>query len=55
MTAVEPLKNFYEAEAYHQDYLEHHPRQPYIVINDLPKLETLKEMFPALWRDTRTN
>ena len=55
VTAVEPLENFYEAEAYHQDYLERHPRQPYIVINDLPKLETLKETFPALWRDEGTN
>lgn len=55
VTAVEPLKNFYEAEAYHQDYLEHHPRQPYIVINDLPKLDTLKERFPALWREEGTS
>jgi len=55
VTAVEPLENFYEAEAYHQDYLEHHPRQLYIVINDLPKLETLKETFPGLWRDELTN
>jgi peptide-methionine (S)-S-oxide reductase len=55
VTAVEPLKNFYEAEAYHQDYLEHHTRQPYIVINDLPKLDTLKERFPALWREEGTS
>lgn len=55
VTAVEPLESFYEAEAYHQDYLENHPRQPYIVINDLPKLDTLKERFPALWREEGTS
>jgi peptide-methionine (S)-S-oxide reductase len=52
VTAVEPLATFYEAEAYHQHYLEHHRYQPYIVINDLPKLRLLKRAFPSLWRDT---
>lgn len=51
VTALEPLKNFYEAEAYHQHYLTRHPTQPYIVYNDLPKLELLKRRFPALWRE----
>ena len=51
VTAVEPLTTFYEAEAYHQHYLEHHRYQPYIVINDLPKLRLLQRAFPALWRD----
>ncbi|HYL22987.1 MAG TPA: peptide-methionine (S)-S-oxide reductase MsrA, partial [Burkholderiales bacterium] len=37
VTALEPLQAFYPAEAYHQRYLEQHPDQPYIVINDLPK------------------
>jgi peptide-methionine (S)-S-oxide reductase len=55
VTAVEPLENFYEAESYHQDYLESHPRQLYIVINDLPKLDTLKEEFPDLWREEGTS
>ena len=54
-TAIEPLKNFYEAEGYHQHYLASHTRQPYIVINDLPKLEHLKRTFPSLWRDEATD
>jgi peptide-methionine (S)-S-oxide reductase len=51
VTAIEPLKAFYPAEDYHQDYLVLHPRQPYIVNNDLPKIENLKRMFPSLYRD----
>ena len=47
---VEPLKGFYPAEAYHQDYLAHHPNQPYIVYNDAPKLVALKQLFPAFYR-----
>ncbi len=43
---------FFPAEAYHQDYALQHPYQPYIVFNDAPKVENLKKMFPALWRDT---
>lgn len=50
VTTLEPLPHFYAAESYHQDYLIHHPRQPYIVINDLPKIENLKKLFPALYR-----
>lgn len=50
VTAVVPLVAFYPAESYHQDYLAHHLTQPYIVYNDLPKLERLKERFPALYR-----
>jgi peptide-methionine (S)-S-oxide reductase len=49
VTQVTPLKAFYEAEAYHQDYLARHPDQPYIVINDLPKIANLKRQFPALY------
>ena len=45
-----PLDGFNPAEAYHQDYLAHHPHQPYIVINDLPKLKELRRRFPALYR-----
>lgn len=48
-TDVSPLKEFYEAEAYHQDYLRHHRDEPYIVYNDLPKLEALKKKFPGLY------
>lgn len=42
---------FYPAEAYHQDYAIKHPFQPYIMINDTPKVTNLKATFPDLWRD----
>src|SRR6476620_388726 len=51
VTRVDAYKGFYPAEAYHQDYLVEHPRNPYIAYNDLPKVEHLKQLFPALWRD----
>jgi peptide-methionine (S)-S-oxide reductase len=41
---------FYPAEAYHQDYLEHHPDAPYIAINDIPKVHALQTLFPDLWQ-----
>ena len=50
VTEVAPLEIFHRAETYHQDYLVRHPTQPYIVINDAPKLEHLKRAFPALYR-----
>ncbi len=50
VTQVVPLQQFYPAEAHHQNYLALHPYQPYIVFNDLPKLERLREKFPALYR-----
>jgi peptide-methionine (S)-S-oxide reductase len=50
VTKVVPLRGFYPAEGYHQNYLALHPDQPYIVINDQPKLEQLKEEFPGLYR-----
>ena len=49
MTQVAPLDKFYPAEAYHQDYLKNHPDEPYIVINDKPKVEALKAKFPDLY------
>jgi peptide-methionine (S)-S-oxide reductase len=49
-TTVEPLKAFYPAEAYHQDFLTLNPRHPYIAINDLPKIDNLKQMFPTEYR-----
>ncbi len=49
VTQVEPLKGFYDAEAHHQDYLAHHPNQPYIVVNDAPKIEHLRQQLPALY------
>ena len=41
---------FFRAEDHHQDYLVHHPNQPYIAIYDMPKLVHLKAAFPAVWR-----
>jgi len=49
VTQAVPLKAFYPAEAYHQDYVVHHPYEPYIVINDLPKLANLQRQFPNLY------
>ncbi|MBV9360775.1 MAG: peptide-methionine (S)-S-oxide reductase MsrA [Betaproteobacteria bacterium] len=49
VTQVAPLKAFYAAEAYHQDYLVQHPDEPYIVINDMPKLAALKGELPQLY------
>jgi peptide-methionine (S)-S-oxide reductase len=50
VTQVVPFKAFYPAEAYHQNYAALHPDNPYIAINDLPKVEHLKEQFPDLYK-----
>jgi peptide-methionine (S)-S-oxide reductase len=50
-TQLEPLSRFYPAEPYHQDYLLQHPQAPYIVYNDLPKIENLKRLFPDLYKE----
>jgi peptide-methionine (S)-S-oxide reductase len=50
VTQVGPLDSFHEAESYHQDYLANHPDEPYIVINDLPKVENLRQQLPALYK-----
>ncbi|HXA84829.1 MAG TPA: peptide-methionine (S)-S-oxide reductase MsrA [Candidatus Dormibacteraeota bacterium] len=49
VTQVVALQAFYPAEGYHQDYAEHHPHEPYIAINDLPKLDHLKQTLPELY------
>jgi len=49
VTQVTPLVAFYAAEGYHQDYLVHHPTQPYIVFNDLPKISDLHRELPNLY------
>ena len=51
VTRVDPLDAFYRAEAYHQDFLLRNPTYPYIVINDLPKIENLKRVFSARYRE----
>ncbi|HET6620530.1 MAG TPA: peptide-methionine (S)-S-oxide reductase MsrA [Dongiaceae bacterium] len=50
VTTIEPGRTFYPAEDYHQDFLTLHPAYPYIVFNDLPKIENLKRIFPDLYR-----
>jgi peptide-methionine (S)-S-oxide reductase len=50
VTKVTALRSFYEAESYHQDYLAHHPDEPYIIVNDLPKVENLRKQFPELYK-----
>jgi peptide-methionine (S)-S-oxide reductase len=52
VTKLEPFKGFYPAEDYHQDFLVVHPTYPYIVFNDLPKVENLKRLFPDYYRET---
>jgi peptide-methionine (S)-S-oxide reductase len=52
VTEVSPLRGFHPAEEYHQNYLVRHPTQPYIVINDMPKLEELRKRYPTLVRRT---
>ena len=49
VTEVTPLTHFYPAESYHQNYLASHMSQPYIVFNDLPKLDALQKQFPELY------
>ena len=50
VTQVVPLQKFYPAEEHHQNYLALHPFQPYIVFNDMPKLEQLRMKFPVLYQ-----
>ena len=51
VTQVTPLKGFYKAEDYHQDYALHHPENPYILVCDRPKVAALKQQFPQLFVD----
>ena len=53
VTEVTPLRKFYDAEGYHQDYYFQHPMQPYIVMNDKPKVQALKQQFPELFVEHR--
>ena len=50
VTTLGSGSQFYRAEAYHQDYIVHHPDEPYIVMNDLPKVANLRKQFPNLYR-----
>jgi len=51
VTEVTPLKGFYRAEDYHQDYALHNPTNPYIQVCDRPKIDSLKQQFPDLFVD----
>jgi peptide-methionine (S)-S-oxide reductase len=51
VTRVDPLKGFYPAEGYHQDFLVRNPHYPYIVYNDLPKIANLKRELPQFYVD----
>ena len=51
VTEVTPLKAFYRAEDYHQDYAYYNPDNPYIQVCDRPKIEALKQQFPELFID----
>ena len=50
VTKIEMGRAFYPAEAYHQDFLAHHPSYPYIAINDIPKVEALQQLMPDVYR-----
>ena len=50
VTQIVPLKGFYAAEGYHQNYATLHPDNPYIAINDAPKVEHLKQQFPEIYK-----
>jgi peptide-methionine (S)-S-oxide reductase len=50
VTQVVPLRQFYAAEDYHQNFLARNPNYPYIVINDMPKLAQLRKQLPALYK-----
>ena len=50
VTQITPLKGFYDAESYHQDYALHNPNNPYIQVCDRPKIEALRQEFPNLFQ-----
>lgn len=51
VTKMRELFPFYRAEGYHQNFVQNHPRQRYVLVNDLPKIARLKQAFPKLWRE----
>lgn len=54
VTQVVPLKAFYAAESYHQDYAARHPYDPYIVFNDAPKVSNLRKQLPEIYLESRS-
>jgi peptide-methionine (S)-S-oxide reductase len=53
VTEVAQLQKFYDAEAYHQEYFFNHPLEPYIIINDKPKVAALRQQFPEVFVEHR--
>jgi peptide-methionine (S)-S-oxide reductase len=53
VTQIVPLDAFYAAEAYHQDYAARHPFEPYIMINDRPKVDALRALYPSIYIEPR--
>ncbi len=53
VTQVEPLEGFYPAEKYHQDFIAKNPRNPYVVVNDLPKIRNLERLYPEYYREPK--
>ena len=51
VTRVDPLKGFYPAEGYHQDFIAKNPDNPYVVFNDLPKIRDLKRLYPEYYQE----
>ncbi|MBW4595526.1 MAG: peptide-methionine (S)-S-oxide reductase MsrA [Brasilonema angustatum HA4187-MV1] len=50
VTQLLPLKGFYQAEDYHQNFIDHNPNYPYVVVNDLPKLAQLQSQYPNIYK-----
>ncbi len=51
VTRVDPLKAFYPAESYHQDFIAKNPNNAYVMVNDLPKIKNLKRLYPEYYRE----
>jgi peptide-methionine (S)-S-oxide reductase len=51
VTRVDPLNGFYPAENYHQDFIAKNPLNPYVMVNDLPKIRDLKRLYPEYYRE----
>lgn len=50
VTEVEPLKDFYIAEDYHQEYFVNNPNQPYCMAVVAPKVSKFRKHFLELWK-----